>query len=104
MWGYENDRPVVVTGAASGIGRVVAEVLVGLGAEVHAVDLQPVDLEGVAVSYSTDLADPGSIDATVAALGDVACLFNCAGVPGTVDRRVVFGVNFCGLRHLTEQL
>jgi NAD(P)-dependent dehydrogenase (short-subunit alcohol dehydrogenase family) len=103
MWGYEN-RAVVVTGAASGIGRAVAEVLVGLGAEVHAIDLQPVDLEGVAESYGTDLADPASIDATVAALGEVACLFNCAGVPGTVDRRVIFGVNFCGLRHLTEQV
>src|SRR5688572_23881450 len=103
MWGFENRR-VVVTGAASGIGRAVAEVVVGLGAEVHAVDVQAVDLGGVAASYRTDLTDPGSIDATVAALGEVACLFNCAGVPGTLDRRVIFGVNFCGLRHLTDQI
>src|SRR5205823_10006297 len=103
MWGYEG-RPVVVTGAASGIGRAVAEVLVSLAAEVHAVDLQPVDVEGIASSHRTDLTDPSSIDATVAALGDVGALFNCAGIPGTFDPRIVYAVNFCGLRHLTEQV
>jgi NAD(P)-dependent dehydrogenase (short-subunit alcohol dehydrogenase family) len=105
-FGYEGKR-VVVTGAASGIGRATAEVLVSLGAEVDALDVQPiVELHGVAGRHHVDLSDPSSIDAVVSAslAGPVDALFNCAGIPGTAPADVVIKVNFCGTRLLTERL
>jgi NAD(P)-dependent dehydrogenase (short-subunit alcohol dehydrogenase family) len=50
-----------------------------------------------------DLGDPASIDEAVQRLGDEwDALCNVAGVPGTHPRERVIGVNFLGLRHLTE--
>ena len=45
--GYEGKR-VIVTGAASGMGAATAEILVDLGAEVHAIDIKKPDLSGLA--------------------------------------------------------
>ncbi len=102
VFGYQGKR-AVVTGAASGMGAAVVELLVGLGADVHAVDRQPVTAAGVAASYETDLADPGAVDDMVARLpGPVQALFNCAGIPGTADPLTVLTVNFCGTRRFTE--
>src|SRR5918912_2821541 len=47
-------RTAIVTGAASGIGRAVAEALVGAGARVLAVDLEP-DREGPGEPFAADL-------------------------------------------------
>ncbi|WP_322760068.1 coniferyl-alcohol dehydrogenase [Frankia sp. Cr2] len=102
--GYEGRR-VLVTGAASGIGAATAELLVSLGAQVHAADLNPVTVDGVGKTYRVDLADAGSIDTLVEGLGGgLDALFNCAGVPGTAPPQTVLLVNFCGLRHLTESV
>ncbi len=35
------DKAIVITGAGQGIGRAVAELAVGLGARIVAVDLNP---------------------------------------------------------------
>lgn len=103
-WGYRAKR-VVVTGAASGMGRAAAEILVHLGAEVVALDIRDVELDGIATSVRADLADAASVTAAAAAVpGPVDALFNCAGVPGTVDARTILAINFCGLRLLTELL
>jgi 3-hydroxybutyrate dehydrogenase len=56
MAGLELDeRVVVVTGAASGIGRAIAERLVSEGARVLAVDLAP-DASGPGEPFAADLA------------------------------------------------
>jgi NAD(P)-dependent dehydrogenase (short-subunit alcohol dehydrogenase family) len=98
---YDGKR-VIVTGAASGMGRATVAMLDQLGAEIHALDIAP--CEGPATkAYETDCGDPSSIEATLDAIGaPVHCLFNVAGVPQTLPPERVIGVNFLGLRHLTE--
>ena len=99
---YDGKR-VVVTGAASGMGAATVAMLVAAGAEVHALDIAPVS-GPASTSYETDCGDPASIDATLDRIGaPVHCLFNVAGVPQTHAPDRVFGVNFLGLRHVTER-
>ncbi|MDV6293388.1 SDR family oxidoreductase [Rhodococcus aetherivorans] len=88
-------RVAFITGAAGGIGRGIAEHLAELGyslglSDISEVALQTVandiaDATGVAVSArAADLADRQSIqaavDATVADLGGLDVLVNCAGI------------------------
>lgn len=98
-------KTVVVTGAASGIGLRVAELLVGRGARVVALDRNPPPL-AVAAHVKVDLGDPDSIDAAVPALGEgpLHGLCNIAGVPQMAGDEAVCGVNYLGLRHLTLRL
>ncbi|HET9729324.1 MAG TPA: coniferyl-alcohol dehydrogenase [Acidimicrobiia bacterium] len=99
---YHGKR-VIVTGAASGMGAATAQILVDLGAEVHAVDLRKPDVTGLASYSECDLREPEQIDATIRRIGSVVnALFNCAGLPNTFPNLDVMLVNFCGLRHLTE--
>jgi NAD(P)-dependent dehydrogenase (short-subunit alcohol dehydrogenase family) len=85
------------------MGRATAQILISLGAEVVAVDLAPVDIDGVTSIHRVDLADPASVDRVVEAVGGgVDALFNCAGVPGTAEERTILAVNFCGTRRFTE--
>jgi len=102
IWSYEGKR-VVVAGCFSGMGEATARELVGLGAEVHGVDIKPspVDL----TSFTpVDLRDPASIDAAVASIGgEIDALFNCAGLPQTFPALDVMKVNYIGMRYWTEQ-
>ncbi|MFI6390158.1 coniferyl-alcohol dehydrogenase [Nonomuraea sp. NPDC050540] len=96
-------RTVVVTGGASGIGEAVVERFLAHGDEVVVLDLRP----GGAVGHyiETDIGDPRSIDAAIEALPDpVDVLCNVAGVSGASPVPLILGVNFFGLRHLTERL
>ncbi|MEZ4215593.1 MAG: coniferyl-alcohol dehydrogenase [Myxococcota bacterium] len=100
--GYAGKR-VVVTGAASGMGAAAAELLVDLGAEVHALDIADVKAP-VHRFVRTDMASRESIDAALAALpAEIDALFNCAGVPHPPFPAVdTVMINFVGLRHLTD--
>jgi NAD(P)-dependent dehydrogenase (short-subunit alcohol dehydrogenase family) len=96
-------RTVVITGAATGMGAAATQVLLDLGAEVHALDVKPIAAP-VKQAIAVDLRDAAAIDAAVAKLpAQVDRLFNCAGLPGApfpnLDTTLV---NFVGLRHLTE--
>ena len=102
--GYSGKR-VIVSGAASGMGAATAELLVELGAEVHAIDIKKPDVSGLASFTETDLREPGQIDDAVAKIGAVIdSLFNCAGLPNTFPELDVMLVNFCGLRQVTESV
>ena len=100
--GYAGKR-VVVTGAASGMGAAAAELLVDLGAEVHALDIADVKAP-VHRFVRTDMASRESIDAALAALpAEIDARFNCAGVPHPPFPAVdTVMINFVGLRHLTD--
>jgi NAD(P)-dependent dehydrogenase (short-subunit alcohol dehydrogenase family) len=96
-------KRVIVSGAASGMGAATAEILVELGAEVHAIDIKKPDVTALASYTECDLREPAQIDAAVDRIGSVVnALFNCAGLPNTFPDLDVMLVNFCGLRHLTE--
>jgi NAD(P)-dependent dehydrogenase (short-subunit alcohol dehydrogenase family) len=99
---YEGKR-VIVTGAASGMGAATAEILVELGAEVHAIDIKKPAVTGLASFSQVDLREPEQIDDAVAKIGKIVnALFNCAGLPNTFPNLDVMLVNFCGLRAVTE--
>jgi 3-hydroxybutyrate dehydrogenase len=78
-------RTVLVTGAASGIGRACAERLAASGARVVAVDLNGPGAEETAnrlggVAETLDLADLAAVDAAISRLGGVDILINNAGL------------------------
>lgn len=111
-------RTVVITGTSSGMGAEAKRLFLAAGASVHALDVVgPADdgpngttgawPDGAVVEHRCDLAEPSSIDATVAALPDrIDVLVNCAGVPngGRFETEAVMRINWFGLRHLTESL
>jgi NAD(P)-dependent dehydrogenase (short-subunit alcohol dehydrogenase family) len=70
----------LVTGANRGLGRHFAEQLLARGAKVYAGarDRNSVDLAGV-IPIALDVTDEASIEAAVAATGDVTLLVNNAG-------------------------
>ena len=100
----------VVTGAASGIGRAVAERFLAEGASVVAGDLQDAELPGDLRRWRavrcdvTVEADLAALMAAAAALGPLAVLVNCAGVSAKIaiddmpasDWQRVMDVNLTG--------
>ncbi len=104
LLGYRGQK-IVVTGAASGMGAATAELLLALGAEVHALDIAPVSLP-VHQFIQTDLKDQASIEAGLAKLPEqIFGLFNCAGVPSPPFSAFdTVMINFTGMRYLTEGL
>ena len=93
---------VILTGGSTGIGAATAKALAKAGREIINLDIKEAPQEASA-HFHCDLADPGSIDSVLGKLeGTFASLLNVAGVPGTVDRDTVVGVNTLGLRHLTD--
>lgn len=97
-------KTLVVAGASSGIGRVVAARLVADGADVIALDRAEPTVDGVQ-HIPVDLADPASVERSVTAVpAELDALLHVAGVPGTLPGHVVMAVNVFGLRQLTEAL
>lgn len=78
----EPGRKAVVTGAASGIGRAIAERLVEDGHSVLCVDIEP-DVEGPGIPHAADLTtvegNRGSIEAALSEFGGLDLLVPCAG-------------------------
>lgn len=102
--GYQ-DKQVVITGAASGMGAVAAQLLVDSGAEVYALDISEVKVP-VKKAIKTDMKDHASVDAAIAQLPDeIYALFNCAGVPhppfSALDTVMI---NWVGARYLTDAM
>lgn len=79
LFGYEG-KTVVITGAASGMSRSAAELLIELGAKVYAIDINPIDLP-VEKAYQADLSDKEQIDRVIADLPQkIDALFLCHGI------------------------
>jgi NAD(P)-dependent dehydrogenase (short-subunit alcohol dehydrogenase family) len=101
---YEGKR-VVITGAYSGVGAALLDLVAELGAE-HITVLDIKEPPGPASSFvQTDLSAEAAVDAAVDAIdGPVHVLFNNAGVAGTMPVRTVMAVNYLAVRRLTEGL
>src|SRR5690349_20205644 len=94
--GYAGRR-VIAFGAASPIGTATIKILVDLGAEVHAIDLEKPDQPGLASFTEIDPRDAAQVEAAVRKIGRVVnALFDCAVVSNDED--------FTQLRHLTEHI
>ena len=104
LFGYEG-KNVVISGAASGMSRSATELLLELGANVYAVDINPIDLP-VTKSYQVDLSKKEEIDKLCSELPDkIDALFLCHGIayfPG--KELLVQKVNFYGQKYMTEVL
>ena len=87
------DRKVLVTGAASGIGRAIALELALQGALVAAADIQPPgqtvreirDAGGRAVAIAADVSQPDQVRAMVA-----TCLREFGGLDGLVNNAGIY--------------
>ena len=104
LFSYDGKK-VVLTGGASGVGAAAVELL----SEAGCTDLTVLDRNeptGPATAYvAADLSDPDSIDEACEAIGPgVDVLFNNAGVAGVHSSDFVLGVNYLGLRRLSEGL
>ena len=85
-------KRVVITAAASGIGRAMAEAFIGAGARVHICDLSPDELAAAQAALPglgttvADVADPAAVDRlfdeALANLGGLDVLVNNAGIAG----------------------
>jgi NAD(P)-dependent dehydrogenase (short-subunit alcohol dehydrogenase family) len=103
-------RHYVVTGAASGIGAALAQLLVAAGHHVIGLDRNVNGLPPGVEPIVCDLTDATAISNAAAAIS-AACadgggvlhgLAAVAGVPGTAPPSTVLAVNVLGLRRLTE--
>ncbi len=78
-------KVAVVTGAASGMGRAIADLFVADGAVVAALDRDQAGLAGVGTAqWALDVSDGAAIDRVVREIvdrfGGIDVLVNCAGV------------------------
>src|ERR1700752_3019147 len=86
------NKRVIITAAATGIGRVTAEAFLAAGAKVHVCDVDEAGLKGFKASHPAvgvtpaDVADPGQVDrffdAALANLGGLDVMVNNAGIAG----------------------
>ncbi len=93
------DKTIIVTGAAQGIGKAVAELALELGANVGIVDLNGEAIEAFAARYpgrvlafTGSVSDPAfvttSVEAAIARFGKVHGLVNNAGIvrPAMIEK------------------
>ncbi len=103
-FGYSG-KVCVVTGAASGMGKATAELLVDLGARVYALDITPIKVAGVEKTITVNLAEKKSIDDAFREIPDtIDRYFGIAGISGLHHSFVVtFTVNFVANKYITEE-
>jgi len=102
-----NQRVIVVTGAASGIGAAAAQLLRESGDTVIGVDIKEPAAGIVDQFVAMDQSDSAAISAAIAELpANISGLINSAGVPPGPQHSpaMVLKTNFYGLREFTQKL
>jgi 3-oxoacyl-[acyl-carrier protein] reductase len=106
-------RVAVVTGAATGIGAALSRRFVAAGAEVHSLDVSPVDVAGC-TAHRCDVSDLDAVTAVVADIvethGRLDVVVNNAGILRDKmlwrlpleDWSAVIAVHLTGTFHLTR--
>lgn len=99
------DKICVVTGSASGVGKAATEMLIDLGAKVHALDRADVTVEGIEQFIHVDLSKKESIDQAFEALPEkIDCFLGCAGIFGaTNDFMTTVTINFVAYKYITQE-
>ena len=94
-FGYEG-KICVVTGASSGMGKATVEMLVDLGANVYALDLNPCTINGIKEFIKCDLANKKEIDEAFKKIPEhIDSFFGVAGLSGAkTDYRTTFDCNY----------
>lgn len=111
----KNKKRVLVTGASSGIGKAIAELLIEHGFEVLGTSRKPETITNKLSSVKylpLDLQDPKSIEALIPQLGNIDILINNAGQGQVGPLEEVpmekiyslFEVNFFGIVRLTKAI
>jgi NAD(P)-dependent dehydrogenase (short-subunit alcohol dehydrogenase family) len=98
------DKTILVTGCASGIGWETARLVKALGGDVIGVDINKIE-DHVDELYIADLSDRMSIKALVNALpSGIDGIANIAGLPPTAPADKVIKVNLVGLKFFTNAM
>lgn len=96
-------KKIIVTGAASGIGKETAKHCKEQGAHVIGLDRNPV--EGLDGYIQVDLSNQDSINKAVNQIqGGIDGIANIAGLPPTAPAETVVRVNLIGLKLFTDQM
>ena len=112
---FEN-QVIVITGAASGLGKAATKLIQSRGATVISLDLNKEGLAGSAESYQLDVSDQDAVFKVIADIQSkhkrIDALINCAGYPGPTtefvedikwpDYEKVMAVNLYGAIWLTQ--
>jgi 3-oxoacyl-[acyl-carrier protein] reductase len=111
-----DNQVIVITGAASGLGKAAAQLIQSRGATVISLDLNKDGLAGATESYQLDVSDQSAVFKVIADIQSkhkrIDALINCAGYPGPTtefvedikwaDYEKVMAVNLYGAIWLTQ--
>lgn len=102
-FGYKG-KICVVTGASSGMGKAVANMLVDLGAKVYAIARRKCEVEGLVCSIQADLSRKEEIDSAFEQIPrHIDSFFGVAGLSGSKsDYMTTFNVNYTANRYIAE--
>ncbi len=104
IFGFTN-KNVFITGSASGMSKAATELLIELGANVYAADINEVGLP-VVKSYHADLSKKEEIDKVLEDLPErIDAVFLCHGVSHMPGKEMfVSKVNFLSQKYIAEAL
>lgn len=104
LFGYMG-KTVVITGSASGMSKAATELLLELGANVYAIDINKIDLP-VTKAFQADMSQKEEIDRVIEELPEkIDALFLCYGIAAFPGKELlVQKVNFYSQKYMTEKL